>query len=325
MPRSATPSADRPPEVVAPRTVAIVGPTATGKTALAVALARRLGNTELLSADSRQLLRGLHVGTCAPTEAELGGVTCHLLDLAEPGARFTVADWLVAARATLAGLDERGIRALVVGGTGLYVRALLDGYHIGDTLPNPAQRARRERSAACPVGLAELVTELRRRAPEAASGIDLANPRRVIRALEMLDHQPSSLAARERRGPPRPALRIGVSVDREFHRSLITTRARHMVERGTLLAETASALERGVPAAILERAGIGYREALDLRGGVIDTETAIGRIVQRTVRYSKAQRTFFRGDPEVRWVALQSGDLGDLVGRVITAISEEPG
>lgn len=303
-----------------PLTVAIVGPTATGKTALAVALAQRLGNTELLIADSRQLLRGLRVGTCAPSPGELRGVPCHLLDLAEPGARFTVADWLRAARATLAQLDQRGTRALVVGGTGLYVRALLDGYHVGGTLPDPAQRAAREARAASPAGLAELASQLRRRDPELAGGVDLANPRRVIRALERSDHEPPPGPFRApRQGPARPAVRIGITLDRDTHCSLIGARARAMVESGALLTETAAALDRGVAAESLEHAGIGYREALDLHAGVIDRETAIERIIQRTVRYAKAQRTFFRGDPGVRWMSWRGDDLDDFLERLMEA------
>lgn len=126
----------------------IVGPTCSGKTALAVATATRLAPAEMLNADSRQVRRGLRVGTCAPSPADLHGVRCHLLDLCDPGETFTVADWLTAARRSLERLDRAGTRAVVAGGTGLYVTALVDGFDLAQVPPDPVRRADRAELAA---------------------------------------------------------------------------------------------------------------------------------------------------------------------------------
>src|SRR5487761_903785 len=135
-------------------TIAVVGPTATGKTALALGLARRLGRAELLNADSRQVLRELRVGTNQPTAGGLRGVPCHLLGITEPGEPFSVADWVAAARRCLADLD-RAITPIVVGGTGLYVKALMDGFELSGGAPAPERRGRLRERAASPEGLAE--------------------------------------------------------------------------------------------------------------------------------------------------------------------------
>ena len=116
--------------------IVIVGPTCTGKTRLAVALARKLWPAELLNAESRQLRRGLRAGTCAPTQEEVGEVPCHLLDLADPGQEFTVAGWLEAARRALEVVEARDAQPIVVGGTGLYVTALVEGYDFGGAPPD---------------------------------------------------------------------------------------------------------------------------------------------------------------------------------------------
>ncbi len=137
----------RPPLVV-------VGPTCTGKTSLAVAAALAMAPAELLNADSRQVRRGLRVGTCAPEPAELRGVPCNLLDLCDPGEAFTVADWLDAARTCLERLDRAGTRAVVAGGTGLYVTALVDGFDLARVPPDPERASNARDLASTPEGLA---------------------------------------------------------------------------------------------------------------------------------------------------------------------------
>jgi tRNA dimethylallyltransferase len=171
----------------------VVGPTCTGKTALAARLARCFAAAELISADSRQLRRGLRVATCAPGHADLDGVPCHLIDLADPGEPFSVARWLECARETLSDLERRGVVPIVVGGTGLYVSALVDGFDFGRTPPDHQTRERRTRCAASPDGLATLTAELLERDPSAANTVELRNPRRVVRALEILDRRPGPL------------------------------------------------------------------------------------------------------------------------------------
>jgi tRNA dimethylallyltransferase len=297
--------------------VAVVGPTATGKTALAVLLARAIGSAELVNADSRQVLRGLHVGTNRPGPEDLEGVPCHLLGITDPGAPFSVADWLAAARACLASLDLRGTRPIVVGGTGLYVRALLDGLELDGAPPDPGRRATLNARAASPEGLAAMADELRRRDPEGAAGIDLRNPRRVVRATEIVEAC-GSLAGRGRTGATRPSVRIGLDAAPDLHRGWIAERARAMLAGG-LLEETAAALARGVPPEALGASGIGYREALAVLDGRLSETAAAAEIVRRTARYAKAQRTWFRADRSVVWLHRERGDdLDELVTRAVT-------
>ena len=284
-----------------PPTIAVVGATATGKTAFAVRLARAIGSAELVNADSRQVLRGLHVGTNRPGSEDLEGVACHLLGITDPGTPFSVADWLMAARACLASLDLRGARPIVVGGTGLYVRALLDGLELGGAPPDPVHRAALNARAASPEGLAELAGELRRRDTE-------------------IVETRGSLAGRARRGNTRPSVRIGLQVAPELHRGWITARARTMLTGG-LLEETAAALAGGVPPEALDASGIGYREAMAVLDGKLSEAAAAAEIVRRTARYAKAQLTWFRADPSVVWLRRERGDdVADLVTRAVALI-----
>ncbi len=306
---------DRQPVPPAPPSlVAVVGPTATGKTALAVRMARILGGAELVNADSRQVLRGLRIGTNTPGPDDLGGVACHLLGITDPGAPFSVADWLAVARTCLVDLDSRRARPILVGGTGLYVRALLDGLDLDGAPPDAVHREALNARAGSPEGLAELADELRRRDPEGAAGIDLRNPRRVVRALEIVEAH-GSLAGGRGRGAPRPSIRIGLDAATELHRDWIAQRARGMMAGG-LLEETAAALARGVSPTALDGSGIGYREALAVLDGKLSGAQAIAEITRRTARYAKAQRTWFRADRSVVWLRRERGDdLDDLVTR----------
>ena len=284
-----------------PPVLAIVGPTCTGKTSLAVRLAKRLGPAELLSADSRQLRRGLHVGTCAPTATELDGVRCHLLELADPGAPFSVADWLDAAGDALLALERRDVAAIVVGGTGLYVTALVDGFDFGGAPPDPERRATRADLAATPQGLAQLAGELEERDPVGSAALDMRNPRRVLRALEILDARRGSLVD-ARRADPRPAVLVGLDVDDDTHTRWLRARVFGMFDSGALIEEVDQALRRGVSVEALAASGIGYAEAIDVIHGRRDLEAAAVATLRRTARYAKAQRTYFRRDPRIHWL-----------------------
>jgi len=308
--RQATPMAPD-PSTVPPRPdtrglIAVVGPTGTGKTALAVRLALRLGGVELLNADSRQVLRGLRVATSTPSPQDLAGVPCHLLEIIDPGEPFSVADWLGAALRCLSDLERREVLPIVVGGTGLYVRALLDGLELSGAPPDRLRRSSLNARAGSPEGLAGLAAELRRRDPEGAAGVDLRNPRRVVRALEIVEER-GSMGARARGAAPRPGLRLGLDAAPELHRRWIEARAQAMLAGG-LLDETEAALERGVAMATLEASGIGYREALRVIDGRMTPSAAADEIVRRTARYAKAQRTWFRADRRVVWLRREADD-----------------
>ena len=299
----------------------MVGPTAVGKTPLAVAIAERLGRAELVNADSRQVISGLRVATCVPSAAELRGVRCHLLAVRAPGAAYTGAAYATAAAAVLDALSARGRTALVVGGTGLYVAAALDGLALPGGPPDPHRRAERDEQAGTDAGLATLVSELRLRDPEGAATIDLRNPRRVVRALELVDAL-GSVAAARRRHPARAASWVGLDAPHALHTALVEARSRHMFESGELLAEVDSALSDGVSPTALDAAGIGYREALAVRAGRIDVDQAIAVTVRRTLRYAKAQRTWFRRDPRIRWLQRGEAPVESLVDDALTGISD---
>lgn len=296
--------------------LAVVGPTCTGKTRLAVQLAVHLAPAELLNADSRQVRRGLRVGTCAPTQADLRGIRCHLVDLCNPGEPFTVADWIEAAKLTLADIDARGALAIVVGGTGLYVTALLDGFDFASTAPAPESRAVRDAEAATPAGLRALAEELSRRDPTGAARTDLRNPRRVVRALEILDARAGGLDAARGRGEPLPAVILGLHPPAAVHRAWIEERTERMFREGGLLDEVRTLREAGLSTTSLAASGIGYREALAVIEGDASQDAALETTVQRTLRYAKAQRTYWRRDHRVEWLNPVHVDALSLAGQL---------
>lgn len=295
----------------------VVGPTCSGKTALAVAAARALSPAEILNADSRQVRRGLRVGTCAPSPGELNGVRCELLDLCDPGDAFTVADWLTAARACLGRLDRSGVRAVVAGGTGLYVTALVDGFDLGLVPPDPERRAERTELAATEGGLQALASELQDRDPEGAATIDLHNSRRVIRALEIIDARGGSVHTAQRRSSPREAVMVGLDVARPIHVRWIEHRTAAMFESGGIQDEVRGMQSRGVDRQAIGGCGIGYGEALDLLEGHIGMEAAMQATTRRTLRYARAQRTWFRRDPRLTWFRPDLMSFERLVDEVV--------
>lgn len=305
--------------------LAIGGPTAAGKTDLAVELARRVG-AELVNADSRQVIRRLHAGTAAPSDAQLRRVRCHLLGICEPGDPFTVADWVDAARLVLADLRRRGVAAILVGGTGQYLRALREGWVFRGAAPDPAAREALTALAGSAAGLARLAAELQDRDPEGAASVDLANPRRVIRALEVLRAGAGSLADARRRAGGIPFELVVLDAQRAPHRDALVARVDAMFYGGALLAETADELRRGTPREALGRAGIGYSEAIAVIDGTLDLEGARSLTLQRTLRYAKAQRTWFRSEPALLHLdRAEATTTSALADAVLAAVRQSPG
>lgn len=300
-----------------PAVLAIGGPTAVGKTALAVEVALRVG-AELVNADSRQVARRLRSGTAAPSAADLRGVRCHLLDQVEPGEPFSVAAWAARARSQLDDLRSSGVPAIVVGGTGQYLRALRRGWDFGGHDAAEEQRARLTATAATRDGLDALVAELRARDPAAAQAMDVRNPRRVVRALEVL--RASGATLQEARGSEGgwPITLVVVDVERVAHAAALQARMRRLFEGGEIIAETGAELARGTAPGALERAGIGYAEALDVLAGRSSVADASARALQRTRRYVKAQRTWFRHEP----ADLRAVHRGDAVHELADAVAD---
>jgi tRNA dimethylallyltransferase len=292
-----SPAARRTP--VQPPLAAIIGPTASGKTDLSLALAQRLP-VEIVIADSRQVYRGMDVGTAKPSAAARVAVPHHLLDLVDPDASFTVADWVEQARQLVPEIWARGRLPLLVGGTGLYVSALVDGYQLGAHPPSPALR--RELAAeAEQVGLAPLAERLARLDPATAARTDLRNPRRVLRALERVIQ--AGGATDEPAAEPwagRLAL-LGVERPREVLAARIDGRAPAMFAGG-LLDEVARLREAGYGPELPPLSGHGYREAYRVLAGEWDVTRAVTETARRTRQYAKRQLTWFRRDRRIVWL-----------------------
>jgi tRNA dimethylallyltransferase len=272
--------------------IAIVGPTASGKSALAMRVAERLGG-EIVSADSRQVYRGMDIGTAKPTAEERARVPHHLVDVVDPGERYDVLRYQRDGRAALAAIRARGHVALVVGGTGLYVRALLDGLDLASLPYDPALRARLESEDP-----ATLHERLRAIDPAAATRVDPRNTRRLIRYLEVATIAGGPVP--RVRGPQVPALRIGLRPPRDVLIAAIERRVRAMVEAG-VLDETRALVARGIDPRLPSMSAHGYVHwAAHLRGE-IDLETAIALTTRDVRAYSRRQMTWFRRDPAIRW------------------------
>jgi tRNA dimethylallyltransferase len=275
--------------------VAIVGPTASGKSALALELAAA-HEGEIVSADSRQVYRGMDIGTAKPSRTDRHRVPHHLIDVVDPGERYDVARYQREARATLADIARRRRLAVVVGGSGLYVRALLDGLELDVVPTDPDLRARLEAEADRG---ADLHARLASVDPEAAARVDPRNVRRVVRYLEA-SLLTGGVSARWRRRDAIPAVRIGLAPPRDWLLARIERRVREMVERGVL--DEARALSgRGISASLPSMSAHGYVHWMAHLRGELDLERAVALTMRDTRSYSRRQMTWFRRDEEVRW------------------------
>ncbi len=289
--------------------LALVGPTASGKSALALEAARRLGDVELVSVDSMQVYRGMDIGTAKPTAAERAEVPCHLLDLADPSEDFSVARFQSAAAAAIADIEARRKRALLVGGTGLYLQAVVDQL----SLPGqwPAVRAELEEEAATPAGVGALHRRLAVADPPAAARIEPANRRRIVRALEVTlgSGRPfSSFGPGLGAYPPTRFRLTGVWLPRHVVGRRIAERYQAQLTAGFLdevraLAQCPDGLSRTA------RQALGYRELLDHVEGRWTLEEAVGAAVRRTREFARRQRAWFRRDPRVTWTGATRNPL----------------
>ena len=284
-----------------PPLLVIAGATATGKTGLALRLAESLRKdsipAEIVSADSRQVYRGLDIGTAKVSPQERERIPHHGLDLVDPDEPFSVADFATHARRALAGIGQRGGLAILVGGTGLYLRAIARGIDT-DELPHDAQVRARVEAELTAGGLPAAAGRLAIIAPSLAARTDLRNPRRVARALEIAELR-GDAPAPPPRGYPGPVAWLGLAAEPSAHRRLIAARARAQFDAG--LVEEARALRERYDPSLPAFRAIGYREAWAVLDGTMTREQAIAEDARRNVAFSKRQRTWFRSEPDVRW------------------------
>ncbi|HEX7350144.1 MAG TPA: tRNA (adenosine(37)-N6)-dimethylallyltransferase MiaA [Brachybacterium sp.] len=285
--------------------IALVGATATGKSDLAIALAERLDG-EIVNADALQLYRGMDIGTAKVTEAERRGVRHHLLDVLEVTEEASVSAYQQSARDAVAGIRARGRVPILVGGSGLYVRAALDDIEFPPT--DPEVRLRLEQRAA-EEGVAALHRELLAADPEAARTIGPRDTRRIVRALEVGELTGRPFAA----FLPRPhhhdpsTVQLGLRLDRAPLHERIARRVHRMVDDG-LLAEIRSLREQGLEQGRTARRAIGYEQGLAVLEGTMTCTQAIEDTIAGTRRLVRKQDTWFRRDPRVHWLEADAGE-----------------
>ena len=309
-----------------PPLVAVVGPTATGKSDLGVALALALGG-EVVNADASQLYRGMDVGTAKLPVAERRGVRHHQLDVLDVRADASVAAYQRAARAAVADVRARGLVPVLVGGSGLYVRAVLDVLEFPGT--DPAVRARWQEEAER-VGAAALHARLAELDPAAAAAVLPTNERRVVRALEAIEvsGRPFSATLPRHEHPPglAPVVQLGLRLPRPALDARVDLRVRRMAESG-LVEEVRRLEQEGLREGRTASRALGYAQVLESLAGRCSLEEALVATATATRRFARRQESWFRRDPRVQWLDVdpdpRAGD--DLPGRALAVVEDARG
>ena len=286
----------------------VVGPTATGKTKMGVALAKRFDG-EVVSVDSMQLYRGMTIGTAAPTREEMEGIPHHMVAVADPAESWSAARYVHEADACVQDILRRGKLPVLVGGTGLYLDALIRGTDFaagsqGTELRQQLQRRARQE------GTETLLEELRRIDPAAARKLHLRDEKRIIRALEVWYETGCTITEHDRQERQRPpkydALYIGLDfLDRQDLRDRIDRRVDTMVEQG-LLEEVEALLASGLPRDATALQAIGYKQFLAVAEGTATRQEAIAEVKLRSRQYAKRQLTWLRRNPDIFWIRWES-------------------
>ena len=295
-----------------PPVIAVVGPTAAGKSGLAVALGQRLGG-EVVNADAMQVYRGMDIGTAKITAAERDGVPHHLLDILDVTQTATVAEFQQLARAAIDDCRARGVVAVLVGGSALYVRAILDDFVFPGT--DPVVRARLETELA-ELGSAALHRRLAETDPAAAAQILPSNGRRIVRALEVAEITGAPYVATlpEHRYVYDDVVQVGLDVPRPELDERIARRVDAMFDTG-LLEEVRGLLGRGLREGRTANRALGYSQAIAVLDGELSEAEARERTTQATRRFARRQDAWFRKDPRIGWLPY---DAPDLVERALT-------
>ena len=289
---------------MAPRIVCVVGPTACGKTTLGVLLAKRYGG-EVVSADSMQIYRGMTIGTAAPPAEEMDGVPHHMIAVADPAEQWSAARYAQAAIPIVDDILKRGKLPILVGGTGLWLDAVVQGREFAPGQAGGAVRRELEAQLAAE-GMEPLLQELRRVDPESAARLHPADTKRILRALEVYRETGETITAHDERTrslPPRyDAVWLGLRfADREDMKALIDRRVDAMVRSG-LEEEVRALLQSGLPPSATAWQAIGYKEFLGVLEGTATMEQAVAEVKLRSRQYAKRQLTWLRRNPAIHWM-----------------------
>jgi len=310
-----------------PHIPVLVGPTCSGKTDVAIELAKALGG-EIISADSRQVYRHLTIGTAKPSSAQREAVPHHFVDCREPDQVFTAGEFGIEGRACAEEILARGHLPIVAGGSGLYIRSLTDGLFEGPGSDREIREILEARVAQGQVG--ELIRELRRVDPETAERADPTKPRRIIRALEVyyLTGKPLSLHHTEHKPQvPFTPVFFGLSWDRKILYERIERRCDRMLDEG-LEEEVESLQSRGYDRRLSALNTVGYAEVFAFRAGEISRDEMVRLFRQNSRRYAKRQMTWFRRDTRIRWLDTGPGDPAEVVAERIRRLwtgGDQPG
>lgn len=290
-----------------PKVVCVVGPTACGKTTLGVLLAQKYGG-EVVSVDSMQIYRGMTIGTAAPTAEEMDGVPHHMIAVADPSEQWSVARYVRSAVPIVDGIFSRGKLPILVGGTGLWLDALVRGRDFAGGHAGGAVRKELQAQLAAE-GIEVLLSELRQVDPEAAARLHPADEKRILRALEVYRETGETISAHNARTaaqPPRyDAVWIGLRfADRQDMKDLIDRRVDKMVEAG-LLQEVRDLLAGGLSRESTALQAIGYKEFLAVADGTATEAEAIEEVKLRSRQYAKRQLTWLRRNPDIHWIEWQ--------------------
>ncbi len=291
--------------------ICVVGPTASGKTALAIELAKEL-NGEVVSCDSMYVYKGMNIGTAKPTEEEMQGIPHHMIDICEPGSDFSVSRYTEMATPIVDDILARGKTAIIAGGTGLYADSLIRG---NDFAPIPATGYREKLEQEIETeGLQPLLDRLWSVDPEAAARC-LNNPRRIIRALEVYYETGQTITEHNRKTQAIPdrydPLWIGLDyTQRKDLYDRIDRRVEIMLEMG-LLQEISQLLASGIPEKCTAMQAIGYKEFVDALAGRCSIEQAVAQVQQSSRRYAKRQLTWFRRNEKMNWIIRQPETQGE--------------
>lgn len=298
--------------------IAILGPTASGKSAVAMALATsemgRQRGVELVSIDAMQVYRGMDIGTAKPTEGDRSLVRHHMIDLVDAHETFTVAQFQGVYRDVVSDIAARSGTAVLVGGTGLYVRAVVDDLDIPGAWPVIRSRLEQEAVREGPERLHQRLESLD---PRAASKMEATNTRRIVRALEVVEGSGrafSSFGPGVDEYPAANVRQVAIRWDREVLRRRIANRVQVMVESG-LVDEVRRLLEDGLSRTA--RQGLGYKEVIEYIEGRVDFESAVESIVVRTCQFAVRQERWFRRDPRVTWFDVREDPVAEVAPRII--------